>query len=291
MYLYGTDKMSTKDILQGLFRDYCPTHCEWINDSSCNVVWKDQFSAKRVLWALGEVLPADQQDEVLPEELHWRKLFSEAGVELLMRSATVNDVKILGAARNSTYYAEHRRKRRRRPNKVLVPSSAAEEVDTTTDLVSKESVSDKPEERHCLSGLAKRALLSAIEPQPGFTFSPNLMSPPPGVSAAAILAAEMVRKDLALISASCRQEALWRQTWQEPDQKRMRMDCYEEEQQANEDVEDDESVGQGGSREEDDVTQSVPAHASAMATRVSLTSACPVSATRTSIFSRLGRAV
>jgi hypothetical protein len=39
---------------------YIPSHLEWINDSSCNVVWPDgdSHSVKRVLWALGKELKA-----------------------------------------------------------------------------------------------------------------------------------------------------------------------------------------------------------------------------------------
>ncbi|KAG0314675.1 hypothetical protein BGZ99_007936, partial [Dissophora globulifera] len=49
VYLYGTDEMSTKDILK-YFEAYGPSHVEWIDDSSCNVVFPDQFSAKRALY-------------------------------------------------------------------------------------------------------------------------------------------------------------------------------------------------------------------------------------------------
>lgn len=41
--------MSTKDVLQ-YFEVYGPSHVEWIDDSSCNVVFKDNFSAKRALY-------------------------------------------------------------------------------------------------------------------------------------------------------------------------------------------------------------------------------------------------
>lgn len=55
LHVYGTDSMSTKDIIN-IFAAYVPSHLEWINDSSCNVVWPDgdNFSVKRVLWALGK---------------------------------------------------------------------------------------------------------------------------------------------------------------------------------------------------------------------------------------------
>ncbi|KAF9193240.1 hypothetical protein BGZ50_007638 [Haplosporangium sp. Z 11] len=49
VHLYGTDEMSTKDVLK-YFEAYGPSHVEWIDDSSCNVVFKDNFSAKRALY-------------------------------------------------------------------------------------------------------------------------------------------------------------------------------------------------------------------------------------------------
>ncbi|KAF9935121.1 hypothetical protein FBU30_007500 [Linnemannia zychae] len=49
VYLYGTDEMSTKDVLK-YFDAYGPSHVEWIDDSSCNIVFPDQFSAKRALY-------------------------------------------------------------------------------------------------------------------------------------------------------------------------------------------------------------------------------------------------
>ena len=55
LHIFGTDSMSTKDII-AIFSAYIPSHLEWINDSSCNVVWKegDDFSVKRVLSSLGQ---------------------------------------------------------------------------------------------------------------------------------------------------------------------------------------------------------------------------------------------
>ncbi|KAI7821165.1 hypothetical protein BC939DRAFT_455977 [Gamsiella multidivaricata] len=49
VHLYGTDEMSTKDVLK-YFEAYGPSHVEWIDDSSCNIIFPDQFSAKRALY-------------------------------------------------------------------------------------------------------------------------------------------------------------------------------------------------------------------------------------------------
>jgi len=49
VHLYGTNEMSTKDVLK-YFDAYGPSHVEWIDDFSCNTVFPDQFSAKRALY-------------------------------------------------------------------------------------------------------------------------------------------------------------------------------------------------------------------------------------------------
>ncbi|KAF9977595.1 hypothetical protein BGZ73_005578, partial [Actinomortierella ambigua] len=49
IYLYGTDRMSTKDVLK-YFEDFGPSHVEWIDDASCNIVFKEYFTAKRALF-------------------------------------------------------------------------------------------------------------------------------------------------------------------------------------------------------------------------------------------------
>ncbi|XP_028662516.1 nuclear cap-binding protein subunit 3 isoform X1 [Erpetoichthys calabaricus] len=44
----GVDEMSTQDIF-GFFKEYPPAHIEWIDDSSCNVVWLDDITSTRAL--------------------------------------------------------------------------------------------------------------------------------------------------------------------------------------------------------------------------------------------------
>lgn len=62
VHVYGVDLMSTKDLLS-YFGDYAPTYVEWINDSSCNVCFADEFSSVRAIVGLGEVLaPTDTPD-------------------------------------------------------------------------------------------------------------------------------------------------------------------------------------------------------------------------------------
>ncbi|XP_030216247.1 nuclear cap-binding protein subunit 3 isoform X1 [Gadus morhua] len=48
IYMIGVDDMSTQDIF-GYFREYPPAHIEWIDDTSCNVVWLDDVTSFRVL--------------------------------------------------------------------------------------------------------------------------------------------------------------------------------------------------------------------------------------------------
>lgn len=48
VHLYGVDVMSTAECIS-YFGDYAPVFVEWINDSSCNVVFADAFTAKRAM--------------------------------------------------------------------------------------------------------------------------------------------------------------------------------------------------------------------------------------------------
>ena len=44
VHLYGVDHMTTNDCM-GYFHEYGPVFVEWINDSSCNVVFNDEHTA------------------------------------------------------------------------------------------------------------------------------------------------------------------------------------------------------------------------------------------------------
>eukprot|EP01137_Pigoraptor_chileana_P013098 Opistho-2@66209 len=141
LHIYGTDSMSTKDIL-AFFREYGPSYVEWINDSSCNVVWEDIFSSARVLLRFNDKTVIPRHDPIieprlaeasqsgvagtediasaptdavvsnapLPDELQWRKAINpKNGLELLVRLATIEDIKVKNAAERSIYYALHGR--------------------------------------------------------------------------------------------------------------------------------------------------------------------------------------
>lgn len=113
IYLYGVDVMSTMDVL-GYWKDHGPTFVEWINDSSCNILFADEFSAKRAMVYRGHPLPPtadnlsasglDPTDiENLPYLWHQGSDFVKAGadIKLIYRMATADDVKNFGGERRT----------------------------------------------------------------------------------------------------------------------------------------------------------------------------------------------
>lgn len=48
LHLSGVDDMSTQDVFS-YFQEYPPAHIEWIDDTSCNVVWLDDVTSTRAL--------------------------------------------------------------------------------------------------------------------------------------------------------------------------------------------------------------------------------------------------
>ncbi|GAB4817936.1 hypothetical protein N2152v2_004982 [Parachlorella kessleri] len=110
VHVYGVDLMSTKGRLGVVdclryFADYGPTFVEWINDSCCNVLFRDGATAKRAVVGLGKPLPPDEMpdlqglDAADPAniELLWYKGedFVKEGtpIPLIFRIATAQDVK------------------------------------------------------------------------------------------------------------------------------------------------------------------------------------------------------
>lgn len=53
IYMTGVDDMSTRDIFS-YFQSYDPSSIEWINDTSCNIVWLDPHSAARALLGMSK---------------------------------------------------------------------------------------------------------------------------------------------------------------------------------------------------------------------------------------------
>ncbi|KAF8948076.1 hypothetical protein BGZ47_006621 [Haplosporangium gracile] len=144
VYLYGTDEMSTKDVLK-YFDAYGPSHVEWIDDSSCNIVFPDQFSAKRAVYfqlvdkenvTFGEdgddvdIEPSRETSEsgvaepistpksknrlqhakeYVPTQQHNQLTTAKSNSGLFVRYATDFDRKERNSAAKSVYYAIHGR--------------------------------------------------------------------------------------------------------------------------------------------------------------------------------------
>nr|XP_060632234.1 nuclear cap-binding protein subunit 3-like [Anolis sagrei ordinatus] len=62
LYVFGVDEMSTQDIF-GYFKEYPPAHIEWLDDTSCNVVWLDEVTATRALINMSSMPEEEEDDE------------------------------------------------------------------------------------------------------------------------------------------------------------------------------------------------------------------------------------
>jgi hypothetical protein len=60
-------QMRTNDLMAH-FSIYGPTYVEWLGDLSCNILFEDQFSAKRALESLSRQLPTPPPPEVVAKE-------------------------------------------------------------------------------------------------------------------------------------------------------------------------------------------------------------------------------
>ncbi|XP_077596323.1 nuclear cap-binding protein subunit 3 isoform X2 [Stigmatopora nigra] len=74
VHVMGVDDMSTQDIF-GYFKEYPPAHIEWIDDTSCNVVWLDDNTAIRALINTSRVpdpdhVVTDSEPDARPGEVH-----------------------------------------------------------------------------------------------------------------------------------------------------------------------------------------------------------------------------
>ncbi|QDZ19961.1 nuclear cap-binding protein subunit 3 [Chloropicon primus] len=104
VHVYGVDLLSTKDIMK-YFSEYFPQYVEWINDSSCNVVFADAGTAKRVLASLGKPLAEANEDDTNSVDQLFKSMgktwhkgtdFLKNGktpVPIMFRLATDEDVK------------------------------------------------------------------------------------------------------------------------------------------------------------------------------------------------------
>ncbi|MBN3319979.1 NCBP3 protein, partial [Atractosteus spatula] len=66
LHVTGVDEMSTQDVF-GYFKEYPPAHIEWIDDTSCNVVWLDDVTSTRALINMSR-MPDPAASKADPEE-------------------------------------------------------------------------------------------------------------------------------------------------------------------------------------------------------------------------------
>ncbi|KAI8891452.1 hypothetical protein K501DRAFT_166325 [Backusella circina FSU 941] len=105
IFLRGVDEMSTSDI-----KKYCDStdllKVQWINDTSCNLIFDTKEQAEQVTKAL----VTDPDVEVNHKTLLTAKSFENADgkiIELSLRLATDEDVKSKGSRERSRYYLLH----------------------------------------------------------------------------------------------------------------------------------------------------------------------------------------
>ncbi|XP_063002504.1 nuclear cap-binding protein subunit 3 [Elgaria multicarinata webbii] len=65
IYVFGVDEMSTQDIF-AYFKEYPPAHIEWLDDTSCNVVWLDEVTATRALINMSSM--PEEEEKMKPQE-------------------------------------------------------------------------------------------------------------------------------------------------------------------------------------------------------------------------------
>jgi len=95
VHVYGVDKMSTGNIMS-CFSGYGPSWVEWINDSSCNVVFEDDPSAARVLFTLA--LPEKDGSKLRLDRSVLREIVPYAAkggekISLRIRGCSTDDVR------------------------------------------------------------------------------------------------------------------------------------------------------------------------------------------------------
>ncbi|KAJ7387177.1 hypothetical protein OS493_004143 [Desmophyllum pertusum] len=109
--IHGVDGMSTKDVF-AYFGDFAPGSVEWIDDSSCNVVWDDDFTASRVLLAIGkEIQKPTVDDDDISDTVSWKIGPPHTKAEqLLLRLATRSSKKgIISSSRKRKLLNEQER--------------------------------------------------------------------------------------------------------------------------------------------------------------------------------------
>jgi hypothetical protein len=131
LHLFGVDELSTNDVFD-YFKSFKPFAVEWINDSSCNVIWRNEVHAANAL--LGTSIEYNESSESLlkqeenvdDKELNkqiilskfhkrkpsplfkWRKgLKSIKNHQIYIRYMRKTDKKKKGAESKSKYYVKY----------------------------------------------------------------------------------------------------------------------------------------------------------------------------------------
>ncbi|RNA00125.1 Nuclear cap-binding subunit 3 [Brachionus plicatilis] len=110
IHVYGVDLLTTEDIFD-FFSAYKPFAIEWINDSSCNVAWKNETHAANALLHISQPYECAAKRERLPPQGNkWRKAtqLAKGKYQLYMRFVRLStDRKIKGAESRSKFYVRH----------------------------------------------------------------------------------------------------------------------------------------------------------------------------------------
>ena len=122
VHLYGVDHMTTQECMN-YFGEYGPVFVEWINDSSCNVCFDDEHTARRAIRMKGVAMGAGANPDergALPEgtiaEMLWHSgpEFHKDGKTLALsfRLATEADVKPDGRIKSRQLWMKDGERRR-----------------------------------------------------------------------------------------------------------------------------------------------------------------------------------
>lgn len=134
LHLFGVDELSTDELFE-YFKDYKPLAVEWINDSSCNVIWRNEVHAANALLGMsveydetkesdsflknvpdaedgevedGEVDESKFAKRLPPQGCRWRKgVKSVKKHQIYIRFVRKSDKKIKGAEARSKYYVKY----------------------------------------------------------------------------------------------------------------------------------------------------------------------------------------
>ncbi|KAL3317409.1 hypothetical protein Ciccas_003932 [Cichlidogyrus casuarinus] len=143
LHIWGTDNLNSQSLMKWL-QDYAPKKIEWVNDSSCNMIFDSEETVLRVIFDMSEPFDRDvaaaaaltvvanlvrvrsmqqnsttpevvdvEADEFVPELMpskgSWFKApcVPEGAIALYLRFAHKTDVKLPGAERRSRYYEKY----------------------------------------------------------------------------------------------------------------------------------------------------------------------------------------